>query len=122
MELAAGCRVDRLVCGAGGPVGDVRGVDAVAAVKDIPHGRKRYSQGCRCATCRAGHRHRQNETRYLRAERLQQDPTAAPHGRLNTYLNWMCRCQECCAAMAAQDRKRKDRQPRTTPFGREWIE
>ena len=57
-----------------------------------------------CIKCRSA----QAEARRRRNKRiLDADPTAAKHGSINTYNDWMCRCQECRDALAAYHRRRK---------------
>jgi hypothetical protein len=42
-----------------------------------------------------------------RGERLAADPTLAPHGVRNTYVNWMCRCEPCTTANTVHFRLRR---------------
>jgi hypothetical protein len=72
---------------------------------NCPHGAGRYAHGCRCDVCRKGNTAKGNEQRRVRAARLKEDPTLAPHGRASTYLNWMCRCNECITASTTAHRK-----------------
>lgn len=69
-----------------------------------PHGKDGgYTQGCRCAACRAAHA---TATRARRAERSTHLKDVE-HGRDNTYKNWGCRCDRCTAAHSAALKQRR---------------
>lgn len=114
-------------------------------VIDLPHGFKRYQSHlyrCRCQVCTVGNNEAWVRHRDARAAKLRADPTLRPHGLVNTYHNWGCRCDPCRYAYNS-DRARKkggivtvparrgpdvldaryDRKPRvrSEPFGREWL-
>lgn len=66
--------------------------------------RRRNRRSRECTTCRSI----QHETRRRRNRvALEADFTAAKHGTINTYNDWMCRCQDCRDAQAAYQRNRK---------------
>ncbi|MFJ3705055.1 MULTISPECIES: helix-turn-helix domain-containing protein [unclassified Streptomyces] len=70
----------------------------------------RYKAGCRCDTCRAGHRDRLRVKKTERYARHKAGLAVFTHGA-SAYGNWGCRCQVCtrehAAKMAAQWRKRR---------------
>lgn len=76
------------------------------AYDDTNTGRRKTRRGRECITCR---RALHEERRQSNRRALEADPTLAPHGSLNTYNDWMCRCQPCRDAMAAYQRERKSR-------------
>lgn len=80
----------------------------------ITHGASRYSnQGCRCATCRAGHAQRQREARHRRSQNPQTADRAG-HGKDATYGNYGCRCAACTRAHTDVMRKRRERRAEAT--------
>jgi hypothetical protein len=76
--------------------------------------------GSACQECRDDHARYSRETRQRRAERLAADPSAAPHGDPNTYMNWDCRCAACCEAASKQQHARRHPGSLVDPF-REWM-
>jgi hypothetical protein len=66
-----------------------------------------YTNGCRCDVCREGSRVRVAIALEARKERLLIDPTLAPHGVRNTYVNWKCRCEPCTTANTTHFRLRR---------------
>lgn len=104
------------------------------------HGASAYAHGrCKCEVCRAANRERYNQGKAARYARFAADPTIRPHGDVNTYDNWGCRCRPCTQAATKQrSEERKRRTLRTTgkekpknpamtakfrvqPFGRDWL-
>lgn len=83
-------------------------------MSNLPHGASRYSnQGCRCATCRAGHAERMHDAR----QRRQRDPRTADragHGKDTTYGNYGCRCDRCTQAHTEATRERRERRAEAT--------
>lgn len=86
--------------------------------EDIPHGTTvGYSTyGCRCADCRKANtarcqRYRDANREKVRAygaktrARLKQSENI-PHGTLNAYANYGCRCDECKAVQSEYNRRR----------------
>lgn len=71
------------------------------------HGYDGYTNhGCRCDICRDANAQYHWDLRHFKAERLEKDPTLAPHGINNTYANWRCRCRPCTDAHSAYERAR----------------
>lgn len=115
-------------------------------LKPIEHGAPNRYDKCRkrngraCDACRKQHNEDIKQGNFQRAERLRADPSLAPHGKVTTYTNWMCRCDPCRASAADQSyqartdkegdvppplftrKGRYGRRSRITPFGREWTE
>lgn len=71
-----------------------------------------YVHGCRCAPCTQANTDYRRAERHRRAERIQEDPTLAPHGRVTTYTNWGCRCAPCSEANAARCREQNKKRSR----------
>ncbi len=68
----------------------------------MKHGASGYAAGCRCSTCRDGHRIRMQMAR--EAARDREVPESA-HGTVNGYGYWDCRCDRCLAAKSAENRR-----------------
>lgn len=69
-------------------------------------GRRSTRDGRECVTCRRqAHQDRRERNRAA----LLADPTAAPHGSLTTYNDWMCRCPACRAAATEYRREQRAR-------------
>jgi len=68
----------------------------------VTHGASSYSNGCRCAVCREGHRIRQQTLR--EAARWKEIPESV-HGTTNGYGYWDCRCELCRAAKRAANHR-----------------
>ena len=66
-----------------------------------------YNVGCRCDECRTESTRYRTVYRNLRAARLREDPSLAPHGSAGTYNNWGCRCDPCREACSADRRERR---------------
>jgi hypothetical protein len=83
----------------------------------LPTGRRHgtasgYAYGCHCADCRAAINAAVAERRAVNAEKLRLGLVDVPHGELNTYANYLCRCPECTEANRRycaewRDRRRK---------------
>jgi hypothetical protein len=58
-----------------------------------------YSAGCRCPQCTLAHRLDFDAWRHARYGKPV--PDHVQHGRVSTYNNWGCRCDECSAAISA---------------------
>lgn len=80
---------------------------------DGPNGRA-------CQVCREDHNRYSRQTRQRRAERLAADMSAAPHGDVNTYTNWDCRCEACKEVFSKWQRARRHPGRLVDPF-REWM-
>jgi 5-methylcytosine-specific restriction endonuclease McrA len=66
---------------------------------DAPHDRVRYLCGCRCVACRAA-----NAAYNMGRKARLRDSQAVPHGTLDGYGSYGCRCGECSAAKRAATR------------------
>lgn len=67
----------------------------------LSHGTTRcYQAGCDCPPCRKAIARARKKTRANRKARLAADPTLRPHGEVETYRDWGCRCDLCKAAHA----------------------
>lgn len=73
-----------------------------------PHGTvQRYTQGCRCADCK---RAVQTAKARSKRERMAEGATRSgtlPHGTVNGYVNYNCRCERCTKAVADYRRARR---------------
>ena len=74
-----------------------------------PHGsRVRYEMGrCRCTECRAGNTRRNRVALVRRIDAVPFD--LLPHGRVDTYKNFACRCLACTSAASAAVRRYRAR-------------
>lgn len=64
-----------------------------------PHDRVKYVSGCRCDTCRAA-----NAAYNLRRKDRLADSDSIPHGTVDGYGSYRCRCDECSAAKRSATR------------------
>jgi len=78
------------------------------------HGASAYGYGCRCPTCREGHRIRLNDERQRRydarilvGDRLVADVPPERHGTWTTYANYGCQCAPCRSAGTAYNKARR---------------
>jgi len=68
----------------------------------VKHGASAYRNGrCLCEICTEDHRARHARENASRVARLAADPSLAPHGSRQTYVNWGCRCAACSEAHSA---------------------
>lgn len=78
-----------------------------AAHKPLEHGERGYYRGCRCDRCTDGARlaaaRRTERLRTLFALGL----IAAPHGAINTYNRYACRCALCTEAKRVEQERRR---------------
>lgn len=66
-----------------------------------------YLKKCRCTPCRVMWNERARLRKQERASRPL--PEHVKHGTVNAYVNYVCRCDECSAAMSAYNRERRTR-------------
>lgn len=78
--------------------------------RPIVHGngtRSGYQRGCRCPDCVESNQASLRLSAQKRFERAKVDPSIVPHGTINGYRNYACRCSRCKAAGSVENRRNR---------------
>jgi len=67
-----------------------------------------YIRGCRLPECVEANRQTNREVKERRVKRFEAGQVTLDHGKVTSYVNWQCRCQECKSAWSAYLRNRRN--------------